>query len=128
MNESADRRGPGHHLMQQPKTFCFEPGGKLVCACHVSAGAVEARNQTKFHRVFSDGKYQGDRRRRLPCRKRPGIAGRYDHGSSMLDEFRYESWEAIEFPFGKTVLNSHILTGDITGLLQAIFKGLDCRA
>src|SRR5690349_2987418 len=128
MNESADRGGLGNHLMQQSKTFSFEPGGKLVRACHVPAGTVEARNQTKFHRVFADGKYQRDHRRRFLRCKRAGIAGRNDHRSSMPDEFRYEPWEAIEFPFGKTVLDGYILAGDITRLLQAIFKGLDCRA
>src|SRR5262245_21200679 len=122
MDEHAERRGLGDHLVQQAEPLALETRDELIDAGAVSAWTVQARNDAEPDRIVAGRKNDRDRRGCTLRGKRSDVGRDGDDGGLALDEFGNEAREAIELPFGKAIVDAGVAPGDDARLLQSVLE------
>ena len=97
-------------------------GTKKGVAGNVAARRGKACDKTVLNRIAHRLGDDWDRARRRLCRKRWRRARGDDDVDVQVHEFRRETGEAIEVPFGVTVLDCEVLTARVPELGKIVQK------
>jgi hypothetical protein len=126
VDEYPNHSGCRRHIAQYFQPLCLQFGRDKAGAGDVAAGPVKAGGRSRFHRIAATHRYYRNRRGCYLRREGRHVAtAGDDHGDLLLDQVSREHRQSVVLALRPTKFNRHVLTVDVTRLVQIFAKAGD---